>query len=284
MHFVFPKTTWLFGNRLSVVVGFLICFLPMIAQAAIFDWDQTYAVSPAASGTPTVGNSASQTYDNDPNHTGNDITITLANTVGTWSSPRPSVDTSYDGGTGQNALSLGFATETGTSTGLTVTIAFLNYSGGVTGVKFQIFDVDYTRGTWIDKIDQIWAVTTSGTITGALSVVGSTYNTVTGSGTSYAATGVTGNSLNTSAGNVSIDFGTATVTQVSFRWRNVDNGKGDQKIGLSDITYQPVTPEVNSGLAAMALCATVVGIRRFRKRKNTPRRLPLPDASESQLV
>ncbi len=248
----------------------MVCVLPVVAQGAIFDWDQAYAVSPAASGTPTAGNSVSKSYDNDQTHsttsTVNDVTITLANAVGTWSSPRPAVDTNYDGGTGKKALSLGFSKESNTTQGLTVTIDF-NYVGGVTNVNFQIFDVDYSAGTWIDKIDQIWATTTTSGTVGPSSVVGSADNVVSGTGLTFAATGTNANSLNTSAGNVSIDFGTAKVTSITFRWRNVDNGKGDQKIGLGDINYTQVTPEVNPGLAAMALCAIAVGFRSWKGRK-----------------
>ena len=234
---------------------------PDCARAVVLDWDQSYGTWTA--GAPVIGSSASQSYDNDPGRAGNDITITLTNNGGNWGTGYPAVNTNYNGGTGQNTLAFNYATQTTNSPDLTVTISFINYSAfGVTGVNFQIFDVDYNAGTWIDQISNITALTKAGTTIGATTVSGSLYNTVTGTGTGILVTGVTGNAGGSSnRGNVSINFGTAVVTQVSFQWSNIDAARGDQKIALYDINYVDAAPEVNPGLAAVLLCGLVIACR-----------------------
>lgn len=264
-------------NRLLAVLCALGALWPVCARAVVFDWDQSYAtwtgtgVGGVTLGpqVPTASNSASKVYNNDSAHTGNDVTITLANAVGTWNTLYPAKSTAYDGGTNQNALTLGFTSETSTTQGLTVTIAF-NYTSGVSGVTFSIYDVDYSAGTWIDQIDHIWAVSSSGAIIGPSSVTDSQYNYITGTGTNVMVTGSGGNARSNQTteayGNMTVNFGSNIVTQVSFRWKNIDAAMGDQKIALGDITYANAAPEVGPGFAAIAICGLVLIWHKVRKR------------------
>ena len=256
-------------KNIYILIFYCVCCFYMAqghdsARATILDWDQGYGTWTASA--PGIGSSASQSYNNDPNRTGNDITVTLTNNGGNWGTGFPQVSTAYNGGTGQKTLGFNYATETTNSPDLTVTISFINYDYGVTGVNFQIFDVDYTAGTWIDQISNITALTKAGTTIGASTVSGSTYNQVTGTGTGILVTGRTGNAGgNSNQGNVTINFGSAVVTQVSFQWSNIDAARGDQKIALYDINYRDAAPEVNSGFAAVLLCGLVVVYRSRRR-------------------
>jgi hypothetical protein len=268
------------ARRLS---GWLLAFcavgilFPACAQAAVttFDWNQSYGTWTA--GSPAIGGTASQSYNNDSAHlgTGNDVTISITNNGGNWGTGgtgnpgSPSVNTNYNGGfTTKKTLDLNYATETVNTPDLTVKIDFSLYSAGVANVAFSIYDVDYSPGTWIDQISGITAVTMSGSIIGATSITTSSYNTLTGSGTGSIVTGRTGNAGGSSnLGNVGISFGTNVVKSVTFSWANTDAAKGDQKISLSNITYTDASPEVHPGLAAMAACVLVVAVRRSRTRR-----------------
>jgi len=261
-----------FRQKCLIPAFLLACgLLPMSAQAVVFDWNAAYAVSPVAVGTPVAGTSSAPTsYECDANHNGNDLSITLSNAVGNWGTGYPQVSTAYNGGyTTQKSFAVNFATETSNTAGLTIKIDF-NYTDGVKNVSFQIFDVDYTKGTWIDQIDQIWAISKStGAIIGPTSVTGTSDNYVTGSGTNYVVTGTKANAGgSSSAGNVSISFGDVAVTEISFRWKNIDAAKGDQKIALGDISYTDAGPEVGSSLGAVIVCGIAFGFYRFRRRKS----------------
>ena len=260
--------------RTAVLLGWFI--FPACVNATLLDWD-TITTSPSA---PAAGSSTSISYNSDPNHAGNDVTVKLANAVGNWGAGYPVVSiNNYNGGlTTQKSLAFNFTTETSTTQGLTVTLDFSSYAGGVKNVSFQIFDVDFdsSASKWIDNIDQIWATTAVGaTIIGPDSVTGSSYNTVAGSGTGFSVTGVTGNAGAGSAlGNVSISFGNTNVTQVQFRWRNVDTSLGDQKIALGDVNYTP-TPEVGTSLGAALTCVLALGHRQLVVFLKRPRRAHL---------
>ncbi|MEM6820598.1 MAG: hypothetical protein AAF558_01475 [Verrucomicrobiota bacterium] len=71
-----------------------------------------------------------------------------------------------------------------------------------------------------------------------------------------------------SFGNISADYGSTTVDQVSFRWRNWDNAQGFQYIGLYDINY--VVPEASTITSiVMLLVLMLIAPHLSRKRMQT---------------
>jgi hypothetical protein len=238
------------------------------AQAIVFDWDAAYGTWGGGGNDPSGGNSATRNFDNDAGHTGNDVSITIANLNGggfDWTGNGMSVGQSPNTGgvtPPQNALQYEVADTN--NTGIRTTITF-NYTQGVANVSFTLWDVDKTAGQWIDVISSITAQTVTGTTIGPTSVVGGPANSVTGSGTTFVVTGTGNSDPDADDGNVTITFGNTPITSVTFLWRNTDPALGQQFIALHDINYVPV-PEVGTSLAALGVCGGVGLTARWRRR------------------
>lgn len=252
--------------RLLVVNLLLVAalFFPGSLQAIVLDWSSV---------TWTAG-SLSANYDIDPSNPGNDITITITGTTGSFNSGYPRIDTSLTGGTTPaNAglhLLLDFSTA---SQAITVSVAF-NYAGGVNDVNFSLFDVDYDRQLfglfgYTDQIRDIQATTVGGSIIGPSSVSGSSANTVSGTGTNLTVTGNAQASDTSSAGNAAISFGTNYITGFQFTY---GNGSApliitEQDISLYDISYKPKVPEVGASAVAVLLCLGMAGFRCWQRNR-----------------
>lgn len=195
----------------------------------------------------------SQSYDVDSLHSGNDVTVSLANTgsyttLGTNQSP--AINSQYTGGVGSTNKSLLLAVDdSNTSQAVTVTISF---SYAVQNVSFTLFDVDSdgSSSTPYGFDDEVRNFVATGTSTSYATLTGSADNTVTGTnGTSTAAArglgGVTAGAT-TSNGNVSVSFGASGITQISFVYGNyapnTQSNPTQQGIGIGTITYS-VAPE-----------------------------------------
>jgi hypothetical protein len=172
-------------------------------------------------------------------------------------------------------LQLGTSTTASTSSYIQVTINF-NYTGGANNISFNLWDVDWGGNTsWIDRISNIQATAVGGGTVYPTTLTGSSANSVTGSGATALVTGISGSGQTSANGNVSIGF-TQTVTSVSFRWSNIaSTSRTTQYIAVSPVTFTGIgtpVPEVNSSVAALLLCAGVLGFARLRCRSGNAER------------
>jgi hypothetical protein len=265
------------GTKVPSLRRFLvaaICFglMPFIGdcRAAVFNWPATPAWT---AGAPTTGNSVTNDYF--PS-SGQGISVTLTNSGDTWESGFPSREivgsgATVTGGTpnGTRSLQLGTSTTASTSSYIQVTINF-NYTGGANNISFNLWDVDLGGNTsWIDQISNIQATAVGGGTVYPTTLTGSSANSVTGSGATALVTGISSSGQTSANGNIAIGF-TQTVTSVSFRWANVaSTTRTTQYIGVSPVTFTGIgtpVPEVNSSVAALLLCAGVLGFARLRGR------------------
>jgi len=266
------QPTSLFKKLLPLVFLSAVFFADQ-ASATVFSWGvSSYHSDTWAGGAPGRNGSKSNSYNNDSaNGSGNDITVTVSQinsnrNTDTWGNGSPGVNTNLNPtGTG-SSLYLNVTAEPNSTTYIKVTINFIGYAKGVTGVQFSIFDVDSTPGQFIDLISSIQGVALSGATIGANTVtpVDSPTYSVTGTGIDQAIAGNSGNTDGANNGTVNINFGTQVVTEVSFMWSNQDAGLGNQWIALSNITYT-TTPEVHPALAAILACGAVIVSRKLRR-------------------
>jgi hypothetical protein len=80
---------------------------------------------------------------------------------------------------------------------------------------------------------------------------------------------LTGNSAsadNSSNGNITISFGSATLTDVFFLWSNNAGAPRYQDIAIGDITFTPV-PEINPAVTAVGSCFLAFGLTIFAHRR-----------------
>lgn len=264
-----------FSNRyIASVFAVILLAFPVCAKATVFSWGiASYGSNTWVGGPPGHNASVSNSYANDAsNGPGNDIKITVSQVNSgagsdTWGIG-PAVNTNLTPG-GGSSLETETSTQANSTTYIKITISFIGYSAGVTGVSFTIYDVDLTTGQWIDQISSIQGTTPWSTTIGAnplVAVGGATYS-VSGTATplTQMATGISANTDANAHGNVNIVFGNVPVTEVSFLWSNQDPALGNQHIALSNITYtKAVAPEMNPGLVAVGMCALVVASRKFR--------------------
>lgn len=255
----------------AVVLGFMLS--SGICHAATFDWPTT----PAWPGTGPA-NGATQTVDYGYYANGS-IRASVFNNGETFTAGYPSVQTSAafpgaNGGfSGQRNLILSTSTTASTASYSQVTFSFM-YTGGSNNVSFILYDIDWGgNSTWIDKISNISATAVDGGTVYATSVTGSLANSVTGSGSTYEATGISGSGNDSGNGNVTVNFGAAAITSLTFQWSNAaPAARTTQNIGFSPISFTPIGtafPEVNSSSAALILCGGILGFGRFRRRSCT---------------
>ena len=253
-------------------------------RATTFNWVTTPAwttSSPGINGTP-------QTLDYWA-ATGNAISVSIANTGATWDpGGYPTVGTSVlSNGGASNGLLLRASSQTTTSTYIQVTINF-NYTGGASGVSFNLWDIDATisggpgsQSGFIDTITNIKGTTPGGATVFATADnthttnPGTVYNNITGSGASLQIAGDTvanGAGNFTDQGQVNLSF-SSPVSSVTFQWSNTaDTTRTTQTVGVGQISFTGIGsafPEVDSSLAALMLCGGVMGLGRFRPRSRT---------------
>ncbi len=258
-------------------------FSPTARGTVVFDWPTTPAWT---AGQPTI-NGPDQTVDY--SSTGQDISVTIANTGATWSAGHPQVAAGgtgfVNGGTTDNGLILQPTSQLSTATYIQVTINF-NNPAGVSNVSFQIWDIDATvdasNNGFIDAITHLQATALGG---GTLfpdtldnthtSNSGTPYNFITGAGPTLSITGdpsqLAGAANGTDQGTVNIGF-SQPITQFSFWYSNSAAGAlTGQTIGIGPITYS-VLPESSTGWTAIPvyLAALALEFRRRRKHVRAP--------------
>lgn len=269
---------WCHFSRLTLAACFLFCAMP--AHALFLDWSTV----------TWVPGSLSNSYDVDPLHAGNDVTITLSYTTNNNINPflpdfvdgvqTPAINSNLEGGQGAGTLSLNLAMDlTRQADYITVTVAFSNdYLQGVEGVSFALFDIDRDNGTalYIDRINVISATAADGVtpVAPTISGVGSDV-ALSGTGLNQVLTGTgpapdTG--IGSDSGNATIGFGSTGITSFTFRWGvplNNANNPIPMNISFGDINFTPV-PEINPAWSALISCLVATGLilhhgTRFRK-------------------
>lgn len=261
-------------RMIVVAIAWLLWHLTSSAHATVLDWSQSYAAWTA--GTPSVGSTATQDFDNDPSHAGNDVAISITNqNVKGWNDDIQTSSTPIsDGGIPADVSLQLLPQRTGSpnpGSGFLVTINFSGYAYGVTDATFKLLNIDSDPASrYTDVITGIAAVTVAGiTNSTDFSVVGSSGNSVSLSGSSYVVTGDSQVAWTSSGGNVVISYtGTNAIQQLQFQWYNSLNKSGGANVGiaLGDISYR-ATPEVAPGFAAVGLCMAAVGLRWIRRGK-----------------
>jgi hypothetical protein len=242
-------------------VFFLLSGISLLsAQATTLDWNSVNWPS---------GN-LTQSFNIDPANSGNDITITISGNTGNLiSNVNDTTDLTGGGSTSQESLYLN-TDHSSLTQALTITLDF-SYTGGVSGVSFSVFDVDFGAGQFQDQLFNISG--TDGTNVYYASLTGSANNTIANNGTATAtATGNIATAENSGDANVSFNFGSNIVTSVTFSWGNAptaNNPPGNQWIGLSDINYT-AAPEPSTIIATMLLlCAAFYHhLHKIRNREN----------------
>jgi hypothetical protein len=260
----------IFGGAFFCLV---VAFLPT-AQGTVFDWPS----SPGwTAGEPTI-NGPVQTVDY--SSTGQNISVSIANTGATWNGGYPQVAAGgtgfVNGGTTNNGLLIQPGGQTSTGTFLQFTINF-NNPGGVNNVSFQLWDIDATVDAsgngFIDTITHLQAIAVGG---GTLfpdtidnnhtSNPGISYNFITGSD-------ITGNSAQPAGAANGADEGTVNITflqpitQISFWYSNSATGSlTTQTIGIGPLTYS-ILPEASPGWAVVLVCIAALVLEFWRRRK-----------------
>jgi hypothetical protein len=228
------------------------------AGAVTLDWD-VHTWSPGA---------LSQSFDIDPERTGNDITLAITGNTNVLAVDpasgvqTPAVNQSLHGGLTppQNSLFFHLVSERPTDS-ITITITFsAEYTEGVTNVSFTLFDID--KSNYRDKVSDISATSIDGTTMFAPSItVGSAVNT---SGGGFNQT-ITGNSadpdtgVGSGAGNATISFSGYGIRSVTFKFENATAFPSPQEFALGDITFTPV-PELNPVISAFGSCLLAAGL------------------------
>lgn len=262
----------------------IIAITPNARATTIFNWPTAPGWT---AGQPTI-NGPDQTVDY--SSTGQNISVTIANTGATWNGGYPQVVAngtgSFNGGTTNNGLILQPGAQTSNATYIQLTINF-NNPGGVTNVSFQIWDVDSTvDGSGNGFIDSITHLQANAVAGGTLfpdtidnihtSNPGTTYNFITGSGPTLAITGdptqPSGAANNTDQGTVNITFA-QPITQISFWYSNVAGGSlTTQTIGIGPLSYDILPESAPTWLVALIGAAASV-LELGRRRTNISEKL-----------
>jgi hypothetical protein len=256
--------------RFFLGVSFALFCGVSVGSAVTLDWSTV---------TWTAG-SLSNSYQVDPNFSGNNITISVTDSSGALTgsgTPNiPSYSSSPLGGTGKPSLQMAPTFLLGTQS-ITVTISFntSNYPNGVYVNNLNILGVDSNNSPrYTDSITNIQGVTATNQTINAVAVAGGSSVTVSGnSSTGWTATGKNSVSGTSANGNVSVSFGNSRVKQISFTLSNTNAVLGGrQLIGLDNITYS-LTPEVQPGIIGAAICGFVLMYEfgRNRRKKREPK-------------
>jgi hypothetical protein len=255
-------------NRVRGLVGFLIALFCAPVYGTIFDWPS----GGWTAGSPAPGQTVSQSFTSiNPN----DISLSInnngnSNQGGTWQSGYPQISASplTGGFTGIQAVQLYVSSQTSNASYIRTTVTF---DTSVINLSFEIWDVDAIAGQFADKISNIQALASGGSIVGPSSVTSGTpgYNTISGIGLSTVVLGTANAANNTDQGTIDITF-SGPITQFSFDWSNNDPALGAQAIGLGSLTYTAV-PETSTGWLVSLLSLVAVRFAVFQKRIQTGR-------------
>lgn len=258
-----------FGSGLSRLSLLTVALWPVCSPAVVLDWSTvTWAAG-----------TLSHSYDIDPSHAGNDITVSITGNTGNFVNTTPQIDSKNEGGLGAGTKALDFTMQHGNlNQNVVVTITF-NYAQGVDGVSFSLFDIDTSGGNQPSFVDQIRSIRGSfGSTNYSPTITGSVDNTVAGSGTNQTITG-NANAPNTGAGsgdaNATISFNN-TITSLTFTYGNDASSQdppSEQSISLYNISYKPKVPEVHPGLFAAVACGVMM-LLRLKSRRQSIKRAP----------
>lgn len=246
--------------------------LSSAAHAVVLDWDTATWTS------GTLSNS----YNIDPAHPGNDITVSVATgggailmTDAVTGAASPTRNNTLEGGFTPAQQSLKISADL-SSGYITVTIDFAAfYPSGVENLSFTLFDIDLNGSSFRgqDEISSIVGVNGATSVEPTITGVGAS---VTHSGTGFGQQLIgnadavdTGSTSN--VGNASISFA-APVTSVTFRWDRGPDATGSAptaSLALHDVSFTPV-PEINPALASAVLCGGGM-IFHLRRRRATKR-------------
>lgn len=247
-------------------------FLSTPLQATVFDWPD---VPGWTAGAPAPGQTATQNFTSiDPN----DIMVAINNSGaaaqgvvwngGSGGFPQISRASDTGGFPSTNGLQLLVTSSQVVGAFVTITVSF---TGPVSDLSFQIWDVDAVAGQFIDRITNIQAIALGGASIGPDSVSSAVggFNTVTGSGLGTVVTGTANASNTTNEGTIDIIFN-GPITQFSFQWDNNDPALGAQGIALGPISYT-ATPEIDPSWLTLAIGLGAIGIESIRRKSKRRR-------------
>jgi hypothetical protein len=251
-----------------VLILFLLFGFCSPLSATLVDWN-TLTWAPG---------SLSNSYDVDPGHAGNDVTVAisgntgqLVNALGT-STPTPAITSNLTGGFTPVHPSLQMSVDfTSNAQSITITINFSAYVTGVNNVSFNLFDIDFRNSggnTYQDTISNITATnTTGGSIAPTITGLGSAVS-LSGSGLGQVLSGTAVANDTTSDGNATISFNANNISSISFTYSSSATFPNPtyQHISLDNISFTP-TPELNAGWISTAFCGLVVAANLRRKPK-----------------
>ena len=252
--------------RVKAVVSCAVALIGLCAHAGavVLDWDTT-------SYTP---GSLNEGFDLDNTLAGNEVTFVFTGNTNklrpdvSTGIASPSVNSSLQGGTGQNSLNI--TANVGTQTEITLTVSFSAlYVAGVENVSFTLFDIDRTTDS--EFIKNISATTVDGTVVpGTISNRGAAVS-LSGLGLSNLLSGniAAPNALGT--GNATISFGTNAIRSFTFTFDNSSGPPRVQEIGMHDLNFTPV-PEINPAVSAACSCLVATGLMFFHRARVKSRR------------
>ena len=266
-------------RRLAICASLLALplFAPSSSQAVVLDWNSV---------TWTAG-SSTKSFDIDPTHPGNDITVSFSLSTGAaFQSNNPAISSTFTGGPDTTKKALNMNIDLANATAFVrVRIDFL-YAGGVNNANFSLFDVDRSGGagtSWQDQVRYFSGQNVSNSTILPTNVTGSSGNTVTYNPiTGYTATG-TSNIVNSGSGsqnaNVGITYGQSYIKSMFFDYGSgsgVQLNPDAQGIALGGISFTPsATPEINPSAGAVLGCLAAFLLYARRRREST-----LSDSSE----
>ena len=260
-------------RRLAIFASMLAFPLltPSSSRAVVLNWNSV---------TWTAG-SFTQSFDIDPTHPGNDITVTFSLSSGAaFQNNNPSIGNTFTGGPDTTNKALNMNIDLANAAAFVrVKVDFL-YAGGVNNANFTLFDVDRSAGagtSWQDQVRYFSGQSVSNNTIMPTSVTGSSGNAVTYSPgtTGYTATGIS-NIVNSGAGsqnaNVGISYGQSYIKSMYFDYGSgsgVQLNPDGQGIGLGGISFTPsATPEINPSAGAMLGCFGGLLAYTLRRRRN----------------
>ena len=233
----------------------------------------------------TVGsNTVSSVFGIDGNTTAANTFISGTPTPSTYNTAITNGTLYTNGGTtdGELALQIGIALASTTADDVKFT---LNFTQPVYGATFQLFDLDYTSGSFTDQVRNILGTGGTGTVQPTLT--GSTDNSVGNvatnllAGYSNSITGTAASAQNAGAGNATVTFANnVPITSISFVYGDNTNAllgnvapaaTTTQIIALSNVSWSTVSgvsvPEPETfrtvGLGLAGLAAVI--FRRHRR-------------------
>jgi hypothetical protein len=256
-------------RTLILLFALAFCGVAHNSSALVLDWSTV--TWPAGS----LNNS----YDVDPAKPGNDLTVTVSGDTSrllpSFTAPNPqtpAITQTFQGGFGSVPFSLELRVDyQNTAQAISVTVDFSPlYALGVTNVSFTIFDID--SATYVDQIGSITALSIDGVTQVAPTISGvGTSVTLAGSGLIQTLSGnatVADSGAGSGDGNATITFDSA-IKSFTFTYGSGAGAPADpttQKIGLFNIDFIAVVPEINPAVASVILCLLAVGLLHAKDR------------------